>query len=145
MTECDNSTRKIHISSNFILSISLQIMFDTLLLRPSLRCNTTLHFTTLHFTSFRYTSPHFTQLHFTSRTLFHPVKDLYFSSFSEKKNCSVYCEKLPTVYICLTWGTSNFQILSLHLPYADLNSPCFVFPTQTTTRNQGLREKLIDA
>jgi len=30
MRECDNS--KIHISSNFILSISLLIMFDTLLL-----------------------------------------------------------------------------------------------------------------
>ena len=61
MKECDNSTRKIHISSNFILSISLLIMFDTLLLRPSLHCNTPLHFTTL-----RYTSPHFTQLHFTT-------------------------------------------------------------------------------
>jgi len=33
MKECDNS--KIHISSNFVLSISLLIMFDTLLLRPS--------------------------------------------------------------------------------------------------------------
>ena len=30
MKECHNSTRKIHISSNFILSISLLIMFDTL-------------------------------------------------------------------------------------------------------------------
>jgi len=45
MKECDNSTRKIHISSNFILSISLLIMFDTLLLRPSLHYNTPLHFT----------------------------------------------------------------------------------------------------
>jgi len=45
--ECDNS--KIHISSNFMLSIIL-IMFDTLLLRPSLHCNTPLHFTTLHYT-----------------------------------------------------------------------------------------------
>ena len=48
MKECDNSTRKIHISSNFILSTSLLIMLDTLLLRPSLHCNTPLlHFTTL--------------------------------------------------------------------------------------------------
>ena len=62
MKECDNS--KTHISSNFILSISLLIMFDTLLLRPSLHCNTPLHFTTLHPTTLRYTSPHFTQLHF---------------------------------------------------------------------------------
>jgi len=51
MKDCDNSTRKIHISSNFILSISLLIMFDTLLLRPSLHCNTPLHFTTLHTTT----------------------------------------------------------------------------------------------
>jgi hypothetical protein len=36
MKECDNSIRKIHISSNFILPISLLIMFDNLLLRPSL-------------------------------------------------------------------------------------------------------------
>jgi hypothetical protein len=43
MKECDNS--KIHKSSNFILSISLLIMFDTLLLRPSLHCNTPLHYT----------------------------------------------------------------------------------------------------
>ena len=42
--ECDNSTRKIHISSNFILSISLLLTFDTLLLRPSLHCNTPLRF-----------------------------------------------------------------------------------------------------
>jgi hypothetical protein len=40
-------------------------MFDTLLLRPSLHCNTTLHFTTLHPTTLHYTSLHFTQLHFT--------------------------------------------------------------------------------
>jgi len=44
MKECDNS--KIHISSNFILSICLLIMFDTLLLRPSLHyqhsCNAAL-------------------------------------------------------------------------------------------------------
>jgi hypothetical protein len=60
MKECYNSTRKIHISSNFILSIRFLIMFDTLLLRPSLHCNTSshLHFTTLSFS--------FTHLHFLS-------------------------------------------------------------------------------
>jgi hypothetical protein len=63
MKECDNSTRKIHISSNFILSISLLIMFDTLLLTPTLHCNTPLHFTTLHPTTLHYTSLHFTTLH----------------------------------------------------------------------------------
>jgi hypothetical protein len=69
MKECDNS--KIHISSNFIgeLFINLLIMFDTLLLRPSLHCNTPLHFTTLHTTTLhytRYTSPNYTSLHFTT-------------------------------------------------------------------------------
>jgi hypothetical protein len=66
MKECDNSTCKIHISSKFILSISLLMKFDTLLLRPSLHCNTPLHFTTLHQTTLHYTSPHFNQLYFTT-------------------------------------------------------------------------------
>jgi len=64
MKECDNS--KIHISSNFILSICVLIMFDTFLLRPSLHCNTSLHFTTLHPTTLHYTSLHFTTLHPTT-------------------------------------------------------------------------------
>jgi hypothetical protein len=66
MKECDNSTRKIHKSNNFILSISLLIMFETLLLRPSLHCNTPLHFTQLHFTILRYTSPSYTSLYFAT-------------------------------------------------------------------------------
>jgi len=41
-------------------------MFDTLLLRPSLHCDTPLHFTTLHPATLHYTSLHFTQLHFTT-------------------------------------------------------------------------------
>jgi len=41
-------------------------MFDTLLLRPSLHCNTPLHFTTLHRTSPNYTSLHFVTLHPTT-------------------------------------------------------------------------------
>jgi len=45
MKECDNSTRKVQISSNLVLSISLLIMCDTLLLRPSQHCNTPLHYT----------------------------------------------------------------------------------------------------
>jgi len=47
MRECNNI--KIHISSNFLLSISLIIMLDTILLGLSLHCNTSLHFK-LHFT-----------------------------------------------------------------------------------------------
>jgi len=53
MKERDNS--KIHISSNFIFSICLLIMLDTLLLRPSLHCSTSLRFTTLHPTTLHYT------------------------------------------------------------------------------------------
>ena len=37
MRECNNN--KIHISSNFLLSICLIIMLDTLLLVPSLHCS----------------------------------------------------------------------------------------------------------
>ena len=66
MKECDNS--KIRISSNFILSTCFLIMQGTLLLRPSLHCNTSLHFTTLHPTTLHYTYRHFTSshLHFTT-------------------------------------------------------------------------------
>ena len=53
MRECDNS--KIHISNNSLLSICLLIMLDTLLLVPSLHCNTLLHLTTLHQTTLQYT------------------------------------------------------------------------------------------
>jgi len=65
----DNS--KIHISSNFILSISLLIMFDTLLLRPP-----------LHYTSPNYTSLHLSTLHFLSVTLHNPLISLYAFTFS---------------------------------------------------------------
>ena len=53
MKECDNSTRKIRISINFVLSMSLPIMFNTI--------TTLQHFATLH-----HTSPHFTTLHPTN-------------------------------------------------------------------------------
>jgi len=59
MRECNNS--KIQRSSNFLLSIILIVMLDTLLLVPSLHCNTSLHFTKLHFTS---SHLHFTTLSF---------------------------------------------------------------------------------
>jgi hypothetical protein len=64
----ESANTKIHISSNFQLSICLLIMLDTLLLAPSLQCNTSLHFTTLHPTTLHYTYRHFTSphLHFTT-------------------------------------------------------------------------------
>ena len=93
MKECDNSTRKIHISGNFILSISLLIMFDTLLLRPSLHCNTPLHFITLHYTSLHfatlhYTSLHFTQFHFT--TLIYSSLSLIYTSLPFHLDLRIY-------------------------------------------------------
>ena len=63
MRECDNN--KIHISSNFLLSICLLIIV------PSLHCNTSLHFTTLHQTT----------LHFLSLTLHYPLIWLNPSTF----------------------------------------------------------------
>jgi hypothetical protein len=81
MKECDNSTRKIHISSNFILSISLLIMFDTFLLRPSLYCNTPLHFTTLHPTPLHNTHRRFTSSHLPFTTLSFSFTHLHFLSF----------------------------------------------------------------
>jgi len=62
-------------------------MYDTLLLRPSLHCNTPLHFTTLHPTTLHYASLHFTQLHlstlhFLSFTLHYPLIWRYAFTFS---------------------------------------------------------------
>ena len=61
-------------------------MFDTLLLRPSLHCNTPLHFTTLHATTLHHTSPNYTSLHistlhFLSFTLHYPFIQLYAFTF----------------------------------------------------------------
>jgi hypothetical protein len=55
MKESPNS--KIHVSINFLLSICLLIQLYTLLLGPSLHCNTSLHFTTLHPTTLHYNIP----------------------------------------------------------------------------------------
>jgi len=81
MKECDNSTRKIHISNNFIWSISLLIMFDTLLLTPSLHCNTPLHFTTFHPITLLYTYRQFTSSHLHFTTLSFSFTHLHFLSF----------------------------------------------------------------
>jgi hypothetical protein len=60
-------------------------MFDTLLLRPSLHCNSPLHFTTLHPTTLHYISLHFTTLIDTSLPLiytslpFHLALRIYIS------------------------------------------------------------------
>jgi hypothetical protein len=68
MREFNNS--KIHISSNFLLSMCLIIMLDTLLLVTII---TLQHFATLHHTSPNYTSLHLSTLHFLSFTLHYRV------------------------------------------------------------------------
>jgi hypothetical protein len=128
MKECDNSTRKIHISSNFILSISLLIMFDASLLIPSLHSNTPLHFTTLHPTTLYYTSLHFTTLHpaspnYTSlhfATLHHTSPN-----FTQLHYTSLYFTTLhPTSpnYTSLHFTSSHIHCTTLsfsftHLPF----------------------------
>jgi len=104
MKECDNS--KIHISSNFILSVSPLIMFDTLLLRPSLHCNTPLHFTTLHYTSLHFTtlrqitlhhtSPNFTSLHLSTLHLWHPPITIWQVTWP-------LCAHTQTKIFCITY------------------------------------------
>jgi hypothetical protein len=71
MKESANS--KIHISSNFLLSIYLLIQTDTLLLGPSLHCK---HFTTLHPTTLHYTYRHFTSSHLHFTTLSFGLTDI---------------------------------------------------------------------
>ena len=85
MRECDNS--KIHVSNNSLLSICLLIMLDTLLLLPSLHCNTLLHFTTLHQTTLHYTYQHFTSSHLYFTTLPFGLTHLHFLlSVTQSKN-----------------------------------------------------------
>ena len=77
MKECDNS--KIHISSNFLFSICLLIILDTLLLGSSLHFYTLQHFTTLHPTTLHYTYWHFTSSHLCFTTLSFGLTYLHFS------------------------------------------------------------------
>jgi len=79
MRECNNS--KIHTSSNFLLSRSLMIMLDTLLLVLSLHCNTSLHFTTLHQTTLHHTYRHFTSFHLHFTNLSFGLTHLHFLLF----------------------------------------------------------------
>jgi len=81
-----------YISSNSILSVCLLIMLDTLLLRPSLHCNTSLHFTTLHPTTFHYTYRHFTSSHIHFTTLTFDVTHMHFY-----RSITPHITKLDTV------------------------------------------------
>jgi hypothetical protein len=112
MKECDNS--KIHISSNFTLSISFLIMFDTLVLRPSLHCNAhfMLQFTSLHHTSPNYTSLYFAKLHHTSPNYI----SLHFATLHHTS---------PN-YTSLQLSTLHFLSFTLQYPLIQLYA--FIFP-----------------
>jgi len=98
-------------------------MFDTLLLRPSLHCNTPLHFTTLHPATLHYTSLHFTQLHFT--TLLDTLLPLIYTSLSFHLALRIYisyrsislhmCKnKFHTFNLCITCNSVfSFRLQSL--------------------------------
>ena len=132
MKECNNS--KIHISSNFILSINLLIMFDTLLLRPSLHCThsatlhhtspnyTSLHFSTLHPTTLHYTSPHFTQLHFTT---LRPTTLHYTSPhFTQLHFTTLHPTTLHYTYRHFTSSHLHFTTLSFSFTHLHFLSYC---------------------
>jgi len=93
---------KIHISSNFTLSITFLIMFDVLLLRPSLHYNTPLHFTTLIDTSL--------PLIYTSLPS-HLALHIYISYCS----VSPHITKLDTYVRLLSAGIWRFGLTCLHL------------------------------
>jgi hypothetical protein len=122
MKECDNSTRKIHINNNFILSISLLIMYDTLLLRPSLHCNTPLHFTTLHPTILHYTSlhltlhhtpPNYTSIHFATLQTSPHFTQLHFTTLIDT---SLHFTSLPLMTTC-TWKGSGVSTNCIKMNY----------------------------
>jgi hypothetical protein len=137
---CDNSTRKIHISNNFILSISLLIMFDTLLLRLSLHCNTPLHFTQLHFTTLIdvslpliYPSLHFhlashiyifchSTHHITSHSITRHSTDLILKIISKKVNPFIALKKTSDHFTSLFILFYLFIYLS-YQPYTSLYFP----------------------
>jgi hypothetical protein len=113
--KCDNS--KIHINSNFILSISLLIMFDTLLLRPSLHCNTPLYFTNLQPTTLHYTYRHFTSSHLHFTTLPFSFTHSHFLPFSFTSHHYTLHTTHYTLHTAHTYTKHNtvckFQFLKL--------------------------------
>ena len=123
MRECGNS--KIHVSSNFLFPICLLIMLDTLLLVPSLHCNTSLHFTTLHQTTLHYTYRHFTSSHLHFITLSFGLTHLHFLSFFEDNlpgtftSISLYVLFGPAsqldVFVDIT-GSQIYQQMHLNKP-----------------------------
>jgi hypothetical protein len=117
MKECNNS--KIHISSNFTLSISFLIMFDILLLRPSLHCNTLLHFTTLRPTTLHYTYRHFdfSHLHFTTLSFTFPIVLFHLTSLNwiqYNSHFQTYFQNNEPLHCPKELLTISLRLTSLH-------------------------------
>ena len=129
-----NDNTKIHISSSFILSVGLLIMLDTLLLRLSLHCNTSLHFTTLHPATLHYTSPNYTSLplstlHFLSFTL-HPATLHYTNRhFTSSRSHFTTLHHTSPNYTSLPLSTLHFLSFTLHTSpsYTSLHLPTLQF------------------
>jgi hypothetical protein len=86
-------------------------MFDTLLLRPSLHCNTPLHFTTLRPTTLHYTSLHFTQLHFI--TLIDTSLHLIYTSLPFRLALLIYISYRSISYHITKQDTVQFTSLNV--------------------------------
>ena len=113
------------LSSSFILSTSLLIMFDTLLLRPSLHCNTPPHFTTLphtllHFATLHPTTLHYIYRHFTSSRLHFITLSFSFTQLRNYISGVLYwtgcvmAERQSLVLVLQWWSWHNgscFEIL----------------------------------
>ena len=140
MRECDNS--KIHISNNSLLSICFLIMLDTLLLVPSLYCNTLLHLTTLHQTTLHFLSLtlHYSPIWLNPSTfhivLFHPpsLNQTQYSSHIPK-----LISKAMNPFTALN-NVSPFDFISLYiyLFYPINPSLHFTLPFTSTTHISSL-------
>jgi hypothetical protein len=96
-------------------------MFDTLLLRPALHCNTALHFTTLHSTTLHTTYRRFTSSHLHFTTLLFSFTHLHFLSFYTSHHItshhitSHHCpKKLLTISLHFTFYFIVFIYLFTH-------------------------------
>jgi hypothetical protein len=115
-------------------------MFDTLLLRPSLHCNTPLHFTTLHPTTLHPTTLHYTYQHFTSSHLhftWHHINRSHPQNYFQKSK-PLHCPKeLLTISLHFTFYFILFSCLlilsTLHFTSLHFTSLHFTSLFLTTT------------
>jgi hypothetical protein len=126
MKESANS--KIHISSNFLLSIRLLIQLDNLLLAPSLHFNTSLPFTTLHPTTLHCTYRHFTYSHLHFTTLSFGLTHLHFLLlFSQSPISLQILLLLLTRYFREVYDLYTFILCRSLVPQTSNHNCCYSF------------------